>query len=854
MAAQDEPAGQAAAAPAASGAGLDRRLLWFNLLLVVLVVSLVAASQLASRRNFLERAQVATDNLAGALAQSLDAEIDQVDVGLRNVVFAVEHQLADSAALDPRRVEATLDQQMTLLPQLESIRIADAQGMVRHGRGVAAAPPTSVADRGYFQSARDGRVDGPVVAGPMQARISQRWVVVVARPLHDPQGRFVGVVYANVAVEHFASLLEGVDLGKLGAITVRGSDLGLIARRSARPGPPPETGSRVVSAELSQTLASQPEAGRFIARTVVDGVERANAYRRVGAAPLVVIVGLATDDFLAPWRVQARDMTVLAVLVLCAIAASSLLLYRAWAGETRSVHALVQQGERHRALLRAASDGMHVIDRSGRLVEMSDSFAAMLGYTREQLLGQHVSFWDVRLTREQVQRRLAGFQMGALVHFGSRHRCSDGRILEVEVLSLGVRIEGEELLYCSSRDVTERRAQARELEQHRHHLEALVAERTEQWRLSELRYRALVEQTLVGVYVQVGNEYRFVNPAFAAIFGYDSPEQMTGGAVRAHTLIAAEDLDRVNEVSRRVISGEEPVTQLDFTGLRRDGGRIALETFACPIHDADGPAAIGLLLDVTAQRRAEAERAAALVREQGLRGAAERQAQSLRELLEQREEFVRVLAHEVRQPLNNASAALQSATAGLLPQDGAAQRIARAQSVIGQIVASLDNTLAATALLASSHKLDTRDADVGTLIDLSLGDLDAKTRSRVRVERVSSTRTASMDIGLMRLALRNVLGNALAYSPAGSEVVLRIVDSDEPLALVFEVVDQGPGIADDLVPRLFERGERGSHGLPGHGIGLHVVKRVMELHGGQVDVQPHRPRGAVFRLWLPQGQ
>jgi signal transduction histidine kinase len=42
--------------------------------------------------------------------------------------------------------------------------------------------------------------------------------------------------------------------------------------------------------------------------------------------------------------------------------------------------------------------------------------------------------------------------------------------------------------------------------------------------------------------------------------------------------------------------------------------------------------------------------------------------------------------------------------------------------------------------------------------------------------------------------------------------------------------------------------------LPGHGIGLHVVKRVMELHGGQVDVQPHRPRGAVFRLWLPQGQ
>lgn len=834
--------------------GVGRRLVWFNLLLLALVVSLVAASQWASRRNFLERAQVATDNLAAALAQNLAAEIDRVDVGLRNVVFAIEHQLTDSDTLDPRRVEATLDQQLALLPQLESIRIADAQGVVRHGRGVAAAPTTSIADRRHFQGARDGSADGPVVSGPLQARISKRWVVAVSRPLRDPQGRFVGVVYANVAVEHFAGLLDGVDLGKLGAITVRGSDLALIARRSARPGPPPETGSRSVSAELAQALASQPDGGRFIARTAIDGIERANAYRRVGATPLVVLVGLATDDFLAPWRLQARDVTLLAVLVLCAIAASSLLLYRAWAAEARSVQAMVREGERHRALLRAASDGMHVIDRSGRLVEMSDSFAAMLGYEREQLLGQHVSFWDARLAPEELQRRLATFEMGALVHFSSRHRCSDGRILDVEVVSLGVRIEGEELLYCSSRDVTERRAQARELEQHRHHLEALVAERTEQWRLSELRYRALVEQSLVGVYVQVGNEYRFVNPAFAAIFGYDSPEQMTGGAVRAHALIAPEDLERVNAASRRVIAGDEPVTQLNFTGLRRDGGRVSLETFACPIHDADGPAAIGLLLDVTAQRRAEADRAAALVREQGLRSAAERQAQSLRDLLEQREEFVRVLAHEVRQPLNNASAALQSAAAGLPPQDGAAQRIARAQSVIGQIVANLDNTLAATALLASSQHLDTRDADVGTLIDLSLGDLDARARSRVRVERISPTRTASMDTGLMRLALRNVLGNALSYSPAEAEVVLRVVDSDEPLALVFEVVDQGPGIAEDLLPRLFERGARGTHGLPGHGIGLHVVKRVMELHGGQVDVQPHQPHGAVFRLWLPQGQ
>jgi signal transduction histidine kinase len=170
--------------------------------------------------------------------------------------------------------------------------------------------------------------------------------------------------------------------------------------------------------------------------------------------------------------------------------------------------------------------------------------------------------------------------------------------------------------------------------------------------------------------------------------------------------------------------------------------------------------------------------------------------------------------------------------------------------VIGQIVASLDNTLASTALLASTRQIDARDADVGALIDLSLGDLDAAQRPRVRVERISSTCTASMDIGLMRLALRN----ALAYSNTGSEVVLRVIDSDEPLALVFQVAAFGPGIADDLLPRLFRRGERGAHGLPVHGIGLDVVRPVMEMDGGSVDVQPNPPHGTVFRLWLPQGR
>ncbi|MGE4053012.1 MAG: cache domain-containing protein, partial [Piscinibacter sp.] len=312
----------------AAPAGVGWRLIGFNLLMLALLAALVALSQSASRRNFVERAEVATENIVAALAQSIQAELDRVDIGLRNVALDLEPDFS-AGAPDAARVEALLAQQLALLPQLESIRIADAAGVVRYGRGVAGAPRVEVGDREYFREARDGSQPGPAVSGPMVARISDKWVVAVARPLRDARGVFAGVVYANVSVEHFARLLEGVDLGRQGAITIRGTGLGLVARRSAGAAAPAVLGSRNVSAQLQRVLAQRPDAGRFVARTALDGIERVNAYRRVSATPMLVLAGLATDDFLEDWRAQTREMVAMAVLAMAVLVATSLLLHRA---------------------------------------------------------------------------------------------------------------------------------------------------------------------------------------------------------------------------------------------------------------------------------------------------------------------------------------------------------------------------------------------------------------------------------------------------------------------------------------------------------------------------------------------
>jgi signal transduction histidine kinase len=84
---------------------------------------------------------------------------------------------------------------------------------------------------------------------------------------------------------------------------------------------------------------------------------------------------------------------------------------------------------------------------------------------------------------------------------------------------------------------------------------------------------------------------------------------------------------------------------------------------------------------------------------------------------------------------------------------------------------------------------------------------------------------------------------------------VRVADSDEPLALLLEVSDGGPGIGPDLEPHLFERGVRGQHdgsSPPGHGLGLYIVKRVMDLHGGKVQVFSDIGHGTRMRLVIDQ--
>jgi PAS domain S-box-containing protein len=271
---------------------------------------------------------------------------------------------------------------------------------------------------------------------------------------------------------------------------------------------------------------------------------------------------------------------------------------------------------------------------------------------------------------------------------------------------------------------------------------------------------------------------------------------------------------------------------------------------------------IGAIRDITEARLRRLE----LQEEHALRLQVQHHAAETDRLLGERSQMLDILAHEVRQPLNNASAALQSAAGALaaVHDQAASPRLYRAQSVLSQVLGSIDNTLAVASLLARPDPIERVDSDIDALLGVAIADMPPAERDRIRVERSTSLRTASMDMSLMRLALRNVLSNALRYSPPGAAVVVNLADSDEPLALLIDVIDRGAGISEAKLPCLFDRGaHRRAHGeIPtapkreganqGLGLGLYIVRRVMELHGGTVSLVRNAPQGVTLRLTLVQ--
>jgi len=138
-----------------------------------------------------------------------------------------------------------------------------------------------------------------------------------------------------------------------------------------------------------------------------------------------------------------------------------------------------RQALRSEALLRSASDGIHVLDAKGNVLEANDVFCKMLGYTHDEALKLNVVQWDARWSEQELRNEVLPRLIAHPEVFETKHRRRDGESIEVEVSAVGIDLDGEPVLFAASRDITERKRTEENMRR-------LAAELAEVYRLKDV--------------------------------------------------------------------------------------------------------------------------------------------------------------------------------------------------------------------------------------------------------------------------------------------------------------------------------------------------------------------------------
>lgn len=315
-------------------------------------------------------------------------------------------------------------------------------------------------------------------------------------------------------------------------------------------------------------------------------------------------------------------------------------------------------------------------------------------------------------------------------------------------------------------------------------------------------------------------------------------------------LIPPERHSRMVALLERLNAGR--TLESDVQVLCRDGSVISVRVTNSPLRDNEGNIIgyVGVSVDVTARLALERERERLLEGEKAARAVAEHASRT-------KDEFLATVSHELRTPLNAMMGWIYMLKSGRLDQttrDKAIETIERNTRLQAHLIEDL---LDVSRIIAGKLRLQVQQADLRSIINAALESLRPAAGAR-SIELVFSAdpppQMVLCDPDRMQQVIWNLVSNAIKFTPPGGSINLTLTRDDENILIV--ISDTGQGISTEFLPYVFDRFSQGesattrSHG--GIGLGLSIVRHLVELHGGRVTAQSDGPgKGAAFTVALP---
>ncbi|MEJ0017067.1 MAG: PAS-domain containing protein [Acetobacteraceae bacterium] len=393
-------------------------------------------------------------NQAMVFEQQVQVDLLEVDQTLRLLAHAWE---ADPAhfRLYPWRSHLVLLNEIS-----PDVFIADERGTVRDGT-IPDAVGNDIAGRDYFRALAE-RIfdDGKMyISQTTMGPLVRQWHMNLARPLHDRNGVFAGVIVAGLRINAVGNFYRMASIGTHGLIAVVGLEQGRV--RVAVGPHAVDPGTSIADTPMFEALAASP-AATWIGRSALDGVERVHAFRHISGRDLAVVVAVDRAEALRDTRTWAIGAYVFATSITALLVSlAAILIYALRATRRREAalshdRAVLASANSELALAKARadektmqleatlasmSDGLAVIDGNMRLVEWNPRFpeiasipAAILrvGLPMEELLRAQALagvFGPVDIEAE-VARRVAALRAGNFAETSERTR-PDGRVVEL---------------------------------------------------------------------------------------------------------------------------------------------------------------------------------------------------------------------------------------------------------------------------------------------------------------------------------------------------------------------------------------------------------------------------------------
>lgn len=349
-------------------------------LLNFIMITVGVQSLVASRERTIQQVRDTTSMLAAVLEHDLASKVRNIDHALLNIADALIHLEGHQWETDAE-IEKILATHRQHLPEVDAFRLSDADGFVRWGTDVRRNDRVSWSNREDFIEHK-ARTDSRLIIGePRLSPISKIWVITLTRPFIRRDGSFGGMIRTGIPLDELRGMLSKLELGPHGSAVIRHENHALVTRSPPVEGPGGEAGNKKVSEEFRQLVAAGVDSSTFHTLNAPDGYERTYAFRRIAGLPLILTVGMAPEDYLAPWKTEARHTILLLLGFFVATLLLMWLIRHYW-------RAQIEQSEFLHSLIDAIPIPVFFKGIDGYYLGCNQAFEKLLGKPRDEIIGR----------------------------------------------------------------------------------------------------------------------------------------------------------------------------------------------------------------------------------------------------------------------------------------------------------------------------------------------------------------------------------------------------------------------------------------------------------------------------------